>query len=200
MAIYQGFVAKLNVKEGRGKSGPWALYSGRIEKDDGSEYDEWLSFGFNKPSCKEGDYVKLNVEKDDKGYSKVTSIEIVKNPPAKAAPEKSAGNTDARKDTYVSASEQRKQNSIHYQSSRKDAIEIVKTLISMDALPITSAKTKAGEAKRYEEIMALVDKLTVRYFVDTETQRILDSVVDEGETHTPTAEAANGTVDETDDA
>jgi hypothetical protein len=176
LATFQGFLTKLTSKSGSGKRGPWTVYSGRVEKDDGTEYDNWLGFGFDSPPCKEGDYVKIEAEKDAKGYFKVSKVEVLKNPPAKSAPVATA--TGQKEGSYVD----NRQSSIHYQSSRKDAIEIVKTLISMDALPITAAKTKAGEAKRYEEIMALVDKLTVRYFHDTQSQRLLESVADEGAT------------------
>jgi hypothetical protein len=192
MSVYQGFISKIAVKQGIGRRGPWKLYSGRVEKDDGTEYAEWLSFGFDQPSCKEGDYVKLTAEADAKGYQQVNKIEILKNPPAKATPVAQAGASAAS--SYVSG----KDASIHYQSARKDAITVVQALISMDALPITSAKTKAGEAKRYEEIMALVDKLTVRYFNDTQTQRILDSVVDEGANEDESA-ALPGNTEEVED-
>ena len=173
--VYQGFISKISTKTGAGKRGPWTLYSGKIEKEDGTEYDDWISFGFDKPNAVEGDYVKVTTEADNKGYQKVTSLEKLKNAPAKSGKGAASG-----KNSDVAAPSGAKERSIHYQSARKDAIEVLRTLMQVDALPLSSAKTKAGETKRYEEIMALVDKLTVRYFHDTETQRILDTVADEG--------------------
>jgi hypothetical protein len=175
VSVYTGFLKKINEKTGRGKRGPWILYSGKIEKEDGTEYDDWISFGFDKPSVKEGDYVTITTKEDAKGYQKVETVEQHKNAPAKAG-----AAVASRAGSNVAAPSGGKERSIHYQSARKDAITMLECLISIDALPITSAKTKAGEAKRYEELMDLVDKLTVRYYNDTETQRILETVADEG--------------------
>jgi hypothetical protein len=176
MTVFTGFVAKISEKTGTGRRGPWTLYSGKIEKEDGTEYDDWVSFGFDKPNVKQGDYVKITTEKDSKGYEKVQHVEQLKNAPAKASP----GGGAAVASANVGAPTGRRQESIEYQSSRKDAIQMLECLIQMDALPITSAKTKAGEAKRYEELMDLVDKLTVRYYNDVSTLRIFDTVADEG--------------------
>ena len=175
MSVYTGFLKKINEKTGRGKRGAWTLYSGKIEKEDGTEYDDWISFGFDKPSVKEGDYVTITTKEDAKGYQKVETVEQHKNAPAKAG-----AAVASRASSNVAAPSGGKERSIHYQSARKDAITMLECLISIDALPITSAKGKAGEAKRYEELMDLVDKLTVRYYNDTETQRILETVADEG--------------------
>ena len=174
MSIFKGFAKKINVKTGTGKRGPWKLYSVKLENDDGTEVESWISLGFDAPDFKEGDYVKITTEKSERGYENATEVKRLKNAPARSAgPTKSGGavsggSTDAR------------QSHIHYQSSRKDAIEILKLLTQQDALPLSSAKTKAGEAKRYEEIMALVDKITVQFFHDAETLRKLESVVDAG--------------------
>lgn len=180
MTIFKGFVKKINTKEGRGKNGkPWKLYSAKLEKEDGTEYDQWISFGFSAPSVSEGDYVKLTTEKDDRGYEQVTEAKRLKNAPARAAKSSSDG---------VGTETGSRQSHIHYQSSRKDAIAVLTLLQTQDALPLSNAKTKAGEAKRYEEIMALVDKLTVRFYGDVETLRVLKSVADEGAV---TADAAS---------
>jgi hypothetical protein len=177
--IYTGFIAKISYKEGEGKRGKWRLYSAKVEKEDGTEYDDWISFGFDKPDVKEGDYVKITTEEDAKGYQKVSKVEKPKNAPSKGGAQAASGAS-----AHVAAPSGGKERSIHYQSARKDAIAVLDLLISQDALPITKAKEKAGQAKRYEEMIDLVDKLTVRYFHDTETQRILETVADEGaETH-----------------
>jgi hypothetical protein len=171
MSVFKGFVKKINSKEGRAKSGkPYTLWSAKLENEDGTEQDNWISFGFDKPEIKEGDYVKITTEQDGK-YLRVTETKRLKNAPArsnKAAPSASGG--------HVSST----QTSIHYQSARKDAIEALALLIEASALPLTKDTAKAGQAKRYEEVMALIDKLTVRFFHDAETHRLLTTVVDEG--------------------
>jgi len=172
MNVFKGFVKKINSKEGRAKSGkPYTLWSAKLENEDGTEQDNWISFGFDKPEIKEGDYVKITCEQDGK-YLRVTETKRLKNAPArssKAAAPQSAGG-------HVSST----QVSIHYQSARKDALQALDILLKSDSLPLTSAKGKAGEAKRYEEVMALIDKLTVRFFQDAESHRILATVADEG--------------------
>jgi hypothetical protein len=197
MSMYNGFVAKISYKEGTSKRGKWRLYSAKIEKEDGTEYDDWISFGFDKPTVNEGDYVSIETEADDKGYQKVKSVKKLKNPPAKAAVPTTSGAS-----TPAAAS---RDASIHYQSSRKDAIAVLGLLIAKDALPLTQAKVAAGVAKRYEEIMALVDKLTVRYYFDIGTQRVLANVADEGAVETdvgqvPDQENDNAATVEEDDA
>lgn len=136
---------------------------------------KWIEFGFNPPKgIAKGDYIYVELEQDGnfekvKNYGKseapVRQPEPSRNQPAVAAAP--TAQTD-------------RQSSIIYQSSRKDALELVNVLIAQDALPISSAKTAAGKAKRYEEIMALVDKLTVQYFYDVHTLRNLDRVADAG--------------------
>lgn len=171
--VIKGFAKKINVKEGRGKRGPWKAYSLRLELEDGSEYDKWISLGFEAPNFKEGDYIKIKASEDDRGYFKADEVTKLKNPPAK-----SGGGSSAATSANVKGSST--QTSIHYQSARKDAIEVLKLLQSQDALPLSTAKTKAGEAKRYEELMALVAKLTVEFFYDAETHRLLNTVADAG--------------------
>lgn len=172
MSTFKGFIAKVNSKAGKSASGrPYTLWSIKLENEDGTEQEKWLSAGFEQPEASEGDYVEVTAEENAKGYLNIKSIKQLKNAPAKVAPAgaKSSGG-------HVSTT----QTSIHYQSARNAAISVLEVLVAKDALPISAAKTKAGEAARYEEIMALVDKLTVRYFMDAETHRILESVADEG--------------------
>ena len=67
---------------------------------------------------------------------------------------------------------------IRYQNARSAAIDVIGLLLQHDALPASAAKTKAGQAKRFDEITAAVDKLTVQYFTDTGTLRLLETVAD----------------------
>lgn len=185
MSDFTGFIQKVAVKTGKGKKPPfkpYTLYSLKLADENGVELEQWFGAGFNKPEVKEGDYVLLTAEQNSLGYWDVKGIKPLKNAPAKASAPASGGNTSG---STIST-----QSSIHYQSARNCAIEVIKLLVETKSLPVSAAQTKAGEAKRYEEIMALVDKLTVRFYVDTETQRILESVTDEGaveeqEVHVP---------------
>jgi len=185
--VFKGFIKKISVKEGRGKRGPWKLFSAKLELENGEEVKDWISFGFDEPACKEGDYVKITASENDRGYLQADEVKRLKNAPARSSAATSSG---------ASSNVSSTQKSIHYQSSRKDAIEVLKLLTQQDALPLSSAKTKAGEAKRYEEIMALVDKLTVRFFNDAETQRILAVVADEGKIDSDVGELPDDDEDE----
>jgi len=175
MSDFKGFVAKIAVKTGKGKRPPYkpyTLYSLKLADENGVELEQWFGAGFDKPDVKEGDYVALMAEQNDAGYWDVKGIKPLKNAPAKISASTAGQSTGG---SAIST-----QASIHYQSSRNAAIDVIKLLVETKSLPVSGAQTKAGEAKRYEEIMALIDKLTVRFYVDTETQRILESVTDEG--------------------
>ena len=168
MSILEGYLEETDQKSGMGKRGPWTMYRGQIGKI-------WVSFGFNKPTINKGDYVSVVIEKDANNYDVVKSAAKIPAPQQpvadKASPRGDNGHLSATGD---------RNNSIVYQSSRKDALALVALLITQNALPVSEAKTKAGTAKRYEEIMALVDKLTVQYFYDVNTLRNLDRVQDGG--------------------
>lgn len=200
MSTFKGFIAKIGIKEGRSGRGPWKLYSIKLEDENGVENDKWLSAGFDKPKANEGDYVVIEAEENDKGYLNVKSLKVQKNPPAQVSKSAPQGTRTAPANVKGSTT----QTSIHYQSARKDAIEVLKLLQSQDALPISSAKTKAGEAKRFEELMALVDKLTVQFFFDAETHRLLDTVADAGKIDTDVGslpeDSTDGDEEETDEA
>jgi hypothetical protein len=173
--VFKGFIAKINEKSGRGRRGPWTVYSIKLENDDGTEIDGWISAGFDKPSVKEGDYVKITAQENNEGYLNATEIKPLKNAPQRA----SKGSKNANRGT-AGAGPGNTQQSIHYQNSRTTAVNVIQLLLENSALPLIASKGKAADAKRYDEIMALIDKLTVRFYNDVETLRILDSVVDEG--------------------
>jgi hypothetical protein len=175
MSDFKGFIQKIAVKQGKGKRPPykaWTLYSIKLADENGVELEQWFGAGFDPPKVKEGDYVALTAEQNDGGYWDVKGITPLKNAPAKVS---AANSGVATNGATIST-----QSSIHYQSARNSAIEVIKLLVETKSLPVSSSQTKSGEAKRYEEIMALIDKLTVRFYVDTETQRILETVADEG--------------------
>lgn len=197
---FTGMVKKINVRQGTGRRGPWSAYSARIEKEDGTEYKDWVSFGFQKPEVEEGKWYSIDTEKDTGGFYKALTggITAISSPVRSAAP--AASNTGHPGQARGSSSST--QSSIHYQSARKDALEFAKLAQSLDALPLIKTAGKAGEAKRYAELLDIVDKLTVQFFYDAETHRLLESVVDAGadvETTEATNDVVSAKADESDE-
>lgn len=177
-----GTVKKLNSKTGTSKRGKWELFSMIMENEDGSE-SGWISLGFDKPSFGEGQYAEYTTEATPKGLN-LTSFTKKEKPqaasPSYQAPAQSQSN-------HVSV-----QDSIVYQSSRKDAIALIALLLEHDGLPMSASAAKAGQAKRFEEITAMVDKITVQYVRDVQTGRILEQVVDAGAADEHSQEAGSG--------
>lgn len=169
----KGFVGRINEKEGRGKRGPWTLYSTKLQDANGEDSSDWISFGFDRPNVKEGDYVKVTLDTVD-GRDRVVEVKKLKNPPARSAASSSS------KASSGSGDAPSKQSSIHYQNSRTAAIEAVRLLIESDALELPKAGTKPSQAKRFAVIVAAIDKLTVQYFNDLESMRLLETVADAG--------------------
>jgi len=178
---FKGFVGKIHEKSGRGRKGPWTLYSTILQDAQGEDATDWLSFGFDRPNVKEGDYVKVTVDEVD-GRDRVVEVKKLKNPPARAASAK--GSKSRASDDSADSVGPGKQEFIHYQNSRGAAIEAVRLLIEADALALPKAGTKPGEAKRYAIIVAAIDKLTVQYFNDLQSMRLLETVADAGAVNT----------------
>lgn len=172
----QGFISKTNVKDGKGKRGTWYLYSFLMELDDGTE-SKWISAGFDKPPFAEGSYG--SVETTTGEYGLVYTKDSWKSLPVPAAQPKAAP-ASSPAPTPRAGSHVDRNDSIVYQSSRKDAIALVSLLLEHDALPMSANAAKAGIAKRFEEITAYVDKITVQYYHDVQTGRTIQSVVDAG--------------------
>lgn len=185
MSIKQeGFIAKISTKEGSGQRGPWALDNLLLQDENGEDIG-WFGLGFRDnantpPKCQEGDYIRFEYEVVKKGQYENNNIvkgsaKIVKKDVPESAPAASAAPTSA------GAAKVSTQQNIHYQSSRTAAIELVGILLENDALPHSSVKTKAGQAKAFDEIKASVDKLTVQFFNDLESFRLFDTVADAGD-------------------
>lgn len=183
---FKGFVGKINEKSGQGSRGPWTLYSTKIAKPDGTEYPQWITFGFDAPTVKEGDYVKIETEKDDRNNEKVVSVKKLKNPPERKAVEKKSsggfrGNGGGNK--FDGSGIQNRSNPadverMSYANARDHAIKVVELLLAQNALPLSKTATKAGEAKRFSEITAMIDKLTVQFQKDGVSLRLLETVAD----------------------
>jgi hypothetical protein len=185
---FKGFVGRINTKSGDG----WTLYSAKIQKADGSEYKEWVSFGFEEQfeafNVKEGDYVKIETQ-NIKGNERAQTVKKLKNPPEKPAPvERNSGGNSGFKGNkggkkFDGSGIQNRTNPVDvermsYANARDAAIKVVALLLSEKALPLSKADTKAGEQKRFAEITAMIDKLTVQFQKDGVSLRVLESVAD----------------------
>ncbi len=187
MAVYTGFVKKINTKNGTGKGGKaWTAYSFRVAGEDGQEIDKWFSGGFKRPETSdgtpvaEGDFIRFEAKDDQYNSVDPSSYKRSKNPPANGG---GAGSSAAGA-PVSSGGGPNTQTSIHYQNSRTAAIALVDALLTHDSLPVTAGKNKGDKAKRYEQVLGFVDKITVQFFNDLQVAgesnpfRILDSVAD----------------------
>lgn len=191
---FKGFIAKLSTRESPPDSKKkWTLYSVKIEKADGTEYEQWVSLGFDDPGVKEGDYVKLQATEEN-GRTKLVegSLKKASNPPARTKKEKASGGgkSNYSKGGYSGGGNKFDGTGISnrtnpedakrmsFANARSSAIELIIGLLGVDGLPMSKAATKAGEAKRYDEVTAAVDKLTVKFYNDGMTLRLLDTVAD----------------------
>ena len=202
----KGFVAFIKEKSGTNARGPWTAYSIKLIDESGNEDPRWYQFGFVKPPFKSdkdtdghGDYVKFDVtDKDDKVSQFVPDTgSIVKSPPARAAAQpkatggKSYGGgggraTVTKSDLFGKIGGYNTEDDVRrmaYANARSAAIETVDVLLKHDALVITKATQKANQAKRFEEVTAAIDKLTVKFFFDAAGGRLLSSVEDYGDGH-----------------
>lgn len=170
-----GEIVKIGRKEGRNARGKWVLSSIKLALADGSESD-WISVGFDGVgNAKEGDYVDISgIVANDKGYLNAKPQDIV--PATRPVSNREANNSGVGQ-TETSAD---RNTSIILQHSQEMAIAVVGLLLENEALPMSEAKTKAGTAKRFEELVASVDKFTVKYYNDALTGRLLDTVADMG--------------------
>lgn len=177
----EGYIAKVFTKSGNSKRGKWVADSFKIHDGNGNEDPFFYQMGFRDkgkldtpPPFAEGDYITFEYEdKDDSARTFKKGTGRVKQgmaAPAAPAPAKAAG----------AGGGAQTQQYIHYQNSRTAAVELVGILLENDALPKTGAKTKAGQAARYDEVVGAVNKLTVQFFNDLETFRLLDTVADGG--------------------
>lgn len=180
----RGFVKRLFKKEGNSGRGPWVADSFKLEDEHGNEDPYFYQVGFRDdvnvaPAIcgAEGKYIEVTYEDKDSSARTFVSGKVLKEAPVKSAPPAAAAGSTAQSTGST-------QQNIHYQNSRTAAIELTGILLDNDALPITGAKTKAGEAKRYDEITAAVDTLTVKFFNDLESFRLFETVTDVGEVDT----------------
>lgn len=176
-----GFVTGYHEKTGMGRNNrPYTLYSFQMVDKDGNKIPGYFQCGFDKPACKDGDYIKVDTAPDGNNFKvTVPSIKISKNAPA--MPKQQAPASGGGQAGYSGGGNREDvQNAIQYQSSRKDALHAVELLLANDALKLVKADTKAGAASRFDVILAAIDKLTVAFYNDVGTLRKLESVADVG--------------------
>lgn len=163
-----------------------ALISGVVEKKgsrvagDGNTYWDLTvngvryGFGRNQPKCNEGDNVSFEASQNDKGFwnANVKTLARASAPVAAPTVPAAAGNTRAW------FPDDKRQDSITYQSARKDAIEVAKALLSAGLMEF-GAKAKLGD--KQEITLALIDKMTVQYFNDTKVLMPLSMRVSKSE-------------------
>ena len=184
----EGFVKKIFEKSGRSARGAWTAHSFKIESAQGEEDKYFYQLGFNNPpKFDEGDFISFEYEdKDDTARTFIKGTGNKPAPPEKEAPPaknyKGAATVKSSElfgdiGGYNTEDDIRRMS---YSSCRGDAISVVGLLLANDALPMSGAKAKAGQAKRFAEINAMVDKLTVEYFFDAASGRKIDIIQDGG--------------------
>lgn len=179
---FKGFVARLIAKDVVSKRTGKKLtaYSFKVEQDNGVEYDQWFDFGFDQPPFNEGDYISFSAEQNGKfwNYTKGSGT-LVKNPPARyvAKPADKPvsgptvhGPTGGEPTVQVAGSD--RQSQIVAQHSQEIALRRLAIFLDNDALPMSEAKTKAGTAKRFEELTAMLHKFEVEAYNDVTAGRI----------------------------
>lgn len=202
MAEVIGTVKKVHVKTGGGSGGkkPWKKFSILLLVD-GSQEEVWYSAGFGAaPKGRDGNEVEEGHRVKFQSTTSEYGEEITENTIVISAGEKvavaptSRGGNGGGKGGYTD-----RNTSIVIQSARKDALQFIDTAVTLNALPVNKGKTPGDVAKRYVELLALTDKLTVRFARDLVTEiapeefRVFGVVQDafgEGETAPLPAEAA----------
>lgn len=180
---FTGEISFIHIKEGEGQRGPWKAYSAKITKEDGEEYDEWVNFGFKKPPCAKGDSVVITTVKE-KGFWVAKDVEVTAKAKEVDSDEEDSesGKTGTKGQSASSApqasSGPNKDQRIQYQHSQDMGIRLASLLLANKAVPLTATAGKAGEAARYEEVVALVNKLTVALNNDVATGRLVRDIED----------------------
>lgn len=170
---YEGIVNKKTEKffPANGKMREATLYGLALRNVDGF-------FGLGKApvtSFNEGDYIEF--EANEKRAVDVNSIRVTKPTAPTTA---TVSGVSAAKQAF--GKEDNRQKSIVLQSSRKDAIELLKVMVSAGAIELPKTKDKAQTA-----ILAYVEEYTDRFFLDTmnvderSTERVEEEVTELGD-------------------
>ena len=118
----------------------------------------WYSFGFNQPSCARGDNVSFDTKTNGKYTNGVAaSLEI-----------NSSGSSPSSSSS-TSSGDNTVQNSIIYQSSRKDAIHFLEVAASLEAV-----KLPAKAADKLSVLEEMLDYYTLRFAWEAKSPTITD--------------------------
>lgn len=119
----------------------------------------------------EGTYVQFEASQNDAGYwdadgTSIKPSDMAPAPTPAAVPQQAAASfvpqaAPAGRSPGAIAADTR-QDSIIYQSSRKDALELIKALLNKDMLDFGKAKV----AQKIEIVEVYLDQYTVRFFED----------------------------------
>lgn len=134
--------------------------------------DGWYGTGSKKdPGLAQGDMIEFTWTSNGqyKNIDPKTLIKLEGAPSGNNQP-RTSGNTNS----WVPDVD--RQKSIIYQSSRKDAIEIIKAALSAGCLPLPAKK-----AEQFDSLLALVDELTVKLAIkataaDLSTETVVEGV------------------------
>lgn len=187
MSEFVAYANKIEIKTGMGRNNkPYTVYNVHCVTKTGESVR--LGWGFDAPSFKEGQWFQTQVETNARGYQ-----EKVKGAPVQAKDGPAPASTGASQGTGASGSSSApasnaRQDSIHYQNSRTAAIQLTGLLLEANALPISTAKDKGGITKRFDQLQAVVEKLTVQLYHDVDTLRLLEKHADAGEVEVPKAQ------------
>lgn len=196
------FVEKLSSKSGTNRLGrPYTLHSMKLQSADGNVLEGWFQLGFNAPTFREGDYVKLEAKPKGANFEVVEgSVKVSKNPPAKPASPVSGNSGPVASSSGSGGYTPRAANvktselfgdiggynteddirRMSYSAARSDALKAVELLLANDGLKLVKADSKAGSQARFDLITEAIDKLTVEFFFDAATGRKLEAVADSG--------------------
>lgn len=188
----EGLVKKISQRSFTRRGGKTGtVYSFQLEPD--KDDAVWVTFGFDKvPPFEEGDRIVVEAKEDNNGYLVYVEgtgriiparTESVRTGSKEGTGERSGNSQTAPTATSQTAkqtAESNRQGQIVWQHSQEMAIAKVGLLLQHDGLPMSVAKTKAGQAQRYEEISAMIDKETVKAYNDVVTGRVLEHVADIG--------------------
>lgn len=148
----QGYLNKIATKQGSGRYGPYTTYNLEID-------GQWYGHGFNKPNAHEGQYVEFDVIQKGQYKNAENLRAAVSTPPAASSGSKAPASIPVNN----------RDVSIQYQSSHKDAIQVLDVLLKNDAV-----KLPAKQADKYDAAMALVDEITAQFYLK------LESVIQDG--------------------
>ena len=152
--MQQGYLDKIGQKQGMGRNGPYTSYSINVG-------GQWYNCGFKPPAANEGDYIQFDLVQKGQ-YTNAQNIAVSPQQAAQAAPQQQQQGV-INKAPAGPLPVNKKDVSIHYQSCRKDAINIVSTLLDHEALALPAKK-----ADKMDAALAVVEELTNQFYLKLE--------------------------------